>query len=78
MKQYTDNWSVYVYEFDGGFYECGTQRFIYTFDTDVKECMFRLWISFLIADSDEINFNVLVDMAEFIDEGSGTYTDFME
>lgn len=77
MANISDNWSLYVHTFDGGFYENGTQRFIYTFDNPQHENLYKLWINFMINDGERITFNLLFDMAQFIENEDGTYKDFI-
>lgn len=72
------SWDTYVYRFEGGWYECASQRFIASFDNEVDEQMYLLWISFLILEknNDPITFNTLYDMAQFLIQRQGTYEDF--
>lgn len=77
MAKVTDNWSLYVYEFEGAFYECGSQRYIMCLDTEKKDNIFKMWINFMINDGEKITFNTLLDLAQFIQDEEGTYKDFM-
>lgn len=77
MSRISDNWSLYVYEFEGGWYENGSQRFIATFEDPQHENLYKLWINFIINDGEEITFNILLDMAEFIQNETGSYSQFI-
>ena len=71
-----DNWSNYTYEFEGGWYELGSERFIACFENPEHEERFKLWLNFLIGDGDTVTFNTMYDMAQFIQNERGTYRDF--
>lgn len=70
------NWSNFVYTTEGGWYENQSNRYINCFEDQTNEDMFKLWVDFAINDGENITFNLLYDMADFIISGKGTYNDF--